>query len=168
MPVVVPRYQVTLLSRHHEKWRRDFVLSLQELFFSFEERRMNWLRNQPDCNFQHMVTETKKRVIEEHRQLLQKFQRELKINMGELGQQSENKLISQFHFLEEHVMDNLKQRYEVGYNQWSELWHMLYPRKRLQEQSYNIIYYWNQYGVTWMDQLMHDLDEEKVGYVVTF
>jgi uncharacterized protein YllA (UPF0747 family) len=60
----------------------------------------------------------------------------------------------QIQYLKKKTIQAIERRHSVDLRQWDHLGAMLRPGGKWQERVYNIVYFWNQYGLEWLEWLV--------------
>lgn len=154
MPVVYPRMQITLVPHSIEKRMQGFGMTLQDVTTRFDEMKEKWLEKKHPVNVDALFLQAKQEIEATHQRLLEQINAEVEINLVESGQVNKNKLMEHLTYLERYAEHALHKKYDVEMRQWDEMRNTLYPRNKPQERIYNVVEYWNAYGVEWIDALV--------------
>lgn len=169
MPILYPRLQMTLLSPCIQKRMHGLGVTLTDVTTRFDEVKGEWLQKQHNTNVESLFLEAKKEIESTHQRLLQQIDKELEINLLASGQLNKNKLIEHLVYLQKHIEHKIESKYQVGIRQWDEVLQTIYPDNKPQERIYNIINYWNLYGLEWLDELVNTplLTENSTAYSIS-
>lgn len=154
MPIIYPRVQMTLLHRTAEKRMREFALSWEDLVTSLEKKKADWLNQQHQLDVEGLFAQVKKQIAQSYQPLLRLLDQEIGMDLREMGRKNLQKLNEQVDFFYSYTNRAIQSKFETGLRHWDELSHTCLPEHKPQERVYNVINYWNQYGLSWLDQLI--------------
>jgi bacillithiol biosynthesis cysteine-adding enzyme BshC len=163
MPIVMPREQLTLIDRTAEKRIKEFSLTWIDVLNSLDERRSQWLEERKPPELESKFLHVKDGIRALHRWLTDELVREIGMNLKEMGIKNEAKVLTQIDYFYRFAKKAIEEKHEAGLRQWDELISAVKPEMKPQERIYNVIQYWNLYGLEWIDQLVEtsfvDIDQ---------
>ncbi|MBH8598050.1 bacillithiol biosynthesis cysteine-adding enzyme BshC [Thermoactinomyces sp. CICC 10523] len=154
MPIVLPREQLTLIDRLAEKRINDFSLSWMDVFSRLEEKRAQWLEERKPPELESRFLHAKESIQALHRRLTDELAGEIGMNMREMGRKNEEKVLAQIDYFYRFAKKAIETKHGAGLRQWDELIASVRPDRKPQERVYNVIQYWNLYGINWIDELV--------------
>ncbi|MHA0855838.1 bacillithiol biosynthesis cysteine-adding enzyme BshC [Paenibacillus sp. CMAA1364] len=162
MPILLPRMSFTLLDRTQMKYMEKYDLSFQDVQYDYEERREQWLSNQDSLHIDHRFNEIQAAFEQMYMPLLDDLGKMQK-GLRTLGERNKEKIKQQISYLELKSKEALEHRHEAELRQWSRINTSLFPLGKPQERVYNVYYYLNCYGISFIKDLMElniDYSEE--------
>lgn len=155
MPIVYPRSQITLVSSTIRRRMREYKLTPSDVYTCFEEKKKNWFQKQKLINTDFLFKEARREILLIHEHLLHQLDKNLDINLMESGQINQNKIVEHLEYLEKSTEKIIRNKFDVEISRWDEIASVIYPSNKPQERVYNLINYWNAYGVEWIDRLIN-------------
>lgn len=154
MPPIVPRINITILDRSIETDMNELGLELVEtLLNGTEEKKREFIQSLKDDHLEHLFEKTKQDFLHNYHQI--------KIYLDEKDSSSipllnKNKagLMRQMMFMEDKLEKSKQLKYEVVINKFARVENSLRPNGSPQERMLNGLYYLNEYGPTFIDDLL--------------
>lgn len=154
MPIVFPRPQITLVDSTSVKRARQFQLTFEDLFFHYEEKKNQWLKQKGLIDVERLFQQTDEEMIALHRALIQQLEQQLKIEIGDIGRKNWKRIQSQLRYLYRYVQRTIEEKHQTELRRMDELLVRVYPLQKLQERVYNLIQIWNEHGCHWLNRLV--------------
>lgn len=153
MPIVLPRFSITLVDRQVGQLLTDEKLEVEDVFSGkVAERREQFLSGVSDSRTESLIEEVEQ-VIVEHYDRIKDAANENGILPLPLIEKNLTFHINQLGYLKGKLEENTLIRHEVQLRRFETLTNQLLPEGGLQERKYNPYMYLNQYG----PDLIHDL-----------
>ncbi|MGA8943206.1 MAG: bacillithiol biosynthesis cysteine-adding enzyme BshC [Thermoactinomyces sp.] len=164
MPIIVPRMRVTVIGSRQEKPIHEFSLNWRELDSSLREKKKVWLNLQKPPDLTQAFLEAEKRISAAHRQLVDYLDREIGMNMMEVGEKNRAKIQAQIDYYYQFAWKSLEDRHRASLRKWDQLINFVQPNDKPQERVYNMVWLWNEHGMEWIDFLINQPDMPIKGY----
>jgi bacillithiol synthase len=170
MPIVYPRQNVTIVERSIEKYRENWGIGWDTLFSG---KGLSWIElwkqtNQPP-NVERQFEELSYRLEELYTPFLQELSQTVGGNMEQMGESTAKKLQNHVSWLKQKAYGLIDTQLEVTLRQQRMVLNAIYPLEGLQERSYNLVYFWNTYGLDWLHMLckqeLPEMDTHQVVYL---
>lgn len=153
MPPIVPRMSFTLVEGTVNKHMGKFGLSMDDAFGQLKEKRDEWLAAQDGLGLDRKFEETKAAFEALYDPLIAEIG-SMQAGLLKLGASNKEKIVEQIAFLQKKTADMLRQQNEAGLRQWERIGLSLLPLHKPQERIYNVMYYINRYGESWLEELL--------------
>ncbi|WP_150266292.1 bacillithiol biosynthesis cysteine-adding enzyme BshC [Paenibacillus tepidiphilus] len=153
MPLILPRMSFTIVEGTLQKHMDKFGLSFGDVRIGLDSKRQAWLDSQDELELGRRFSEAKQTFIAVYEPLIEQLGL-IQPGLIKLGENNKTKILEQISFLQEKAKDALEKRNEAALRQWERIELSLMPLGKLQERVYNIMYYLNRYGLSWLDELM--------------
>lgn len=153
MPPIVPRMSFTLVEGTVNKHMGKFGLSLDDAFGRLKDKRDEWLAEQDGLGLERKFEETKAAFEALYDPLIAEIG-SMQAGLLKLGASNKEKIVEQIAFLQKKTADMLRQQNEAGLRQWERIGLSLLPLNKPQERIYNVMYYINRYGESWLEELL--------------
>ncbi|WLR43632.1 bacillithiol biosynthesis BshC [Bacillus carboniphilus] len=153
MPIVVPRASFTIVERGIEKDLGDLNLTIEEVINEPINVLMNrWKKKQEIKNF-HPLFEVAKTKIRSIHESLQK--EALQMDQSLLGVAKKNSFFieEQLDFFLKEVEKKQMQKYNTQLSKFKRIETSIKPKNSPQERVWNIFYYINKYGFSFLQEL---------------
>lgn len=163
MPPIVPRMNLTVVERKINKMLEQFDLSVENILTSgVETFRNQWLESRKNNELESIIQETRDMIDLAHSKL-RKFAWENDRNLGKLSEKNRLFIMSQIDFMEMKIERMYKERYLNELHAFDTIEASLVPNGGMQERSWNIFYFLNKYGLSFIDELftIHGLENDK-------
>ncbi|WAA10624.1 bacillithiol biosynthesis cysteine-adding enzyme BshC [Fervidibacillus albus] len=154
MPPIVPRLHITLLERNLERELAELNLSLQKVLLTGtgeeKKKRIEMLKDQ---NLHAYFAKGKREIESIYEQLAHQI---VQFDKGLTGIVNKNEqfVLSQLQFLEKKVEEAVKNRHSILLKKYDRIENHLHPFGNYQERCWNITYFFNEYGMDFIDRLM--------------
>jgi bacillithiol biosynthesis cysteine-adding enzyme BshC len=153
MPIVYPRLQFTLVERHVEKRVEQYGLSWEEAIDHPQRKKEEWFFGQHWFDYERLFQSLMEQVEELYRPVIAKLTEEVGIHAGEIGEKNRKKVLEQVEYLKRKTQTLVENRVHIAIKHWDEIILGLRPRDQLQERVYNLLHFWNLYGIDWVKDL---------------
>ena len=154
MPIVYPRTKITLVDPTSSKRARHFQLSFKELLLQFEQKKDQWLNKQIKIDLDHLFQQAAEAIEQSHDQLVQQLEHHLAIHLRKVSEKNRAKIKEQLDYLQKYVKRTIQEQYQTELRRMDELAVRILPLQKPQERVYNLIQYWNEHGLKWLDQIV--------------
>ncbi|CAM2828375.1 bacillithiol biosynthesis cysteine-adding enzyme BshC [Paenibacillus sediminis] len=153
MPIIVPRMSFTMVEGTIHKHMVKYKLSFQDVQHHFEEKRQSWLASQDKISIDEQFAKVQKMFEEQYDAIIEQLG-SIQAGLTKLGENNKGKIVEQIHYLQHKAQDALAKQNEAGLRQLDRIYHSLFPLGKPQERVYNVFYYLNRYGYSFIDLLM--------------
>ncbi len=154
LPPIVPRLNITLLERSIETDIADLKLKLLDVLSRGTElEREQFLQSIKDQEVEQLFTTVKADVQTQYRRIEEKTE-QLDRGLLPLVIKNEQNLLKQIAFLEAKLEESVKSRHQIILNKYARIDLALRPGGVPQERVWNIFAYLNQYGLSFVNDLM--------------
>ncbi|QOR68462.1 bacillithiol biosynthesis cysteine-adding enzyme BshC [Cytobacillus suaedae] len=153
MPPVVPRFNITVLERDIEADMRELGISFSEGLKGTAQLRENWLREKTENRFEEAVVKTQGEVELLHSQL-RLMALDVDRSLEPLLHKNAKLIQSQFEFLKATINKRVETQYQTELNKFLRVELSLFPNNSPQERIWNLFYYINKYGFSFVKDLM--------------
>lgn len=154
MPVIVPRFQATLLEGTVQKQMDRFALSIDDVLFRLEEKKTSWLGEQDQLHLDEQFTEVKAQFERMYHPLIETIAG-INPSLKKLGETNLTKIIEQIEYLENRAGDAYRSQFDAALRHWNRIEFSILPLGKPQERVYNIFVYLNKYGLDWLRELQN-------------
>lgn len=154
MPILYPRQNITLVERQIEKYHSLWGISWESLLQGEGQAEVEAMKQaqMPSYLAEHF-TEFTKQFEQIYTPFLDDLSQMVGGNVTDLGASSQAKIVDNLEWLEQKTSAILERRQEVSLRQYREVINSIYPLGGWQERSYNLITFWNAYGLDWLHML---------------
>ncbi|AKG35702.1 bacillithiol biosynthesis cysteine-adding enzyme BshC [Paenibacillus durus] len=153
MPLIIPRMSFTIVEGTLHKHLEKYGLTFADVQGRLEDKKRRWLEAQDELELGRRFEEAKAAFSAMYDPLIEQIGT-VQAGLVKLGGSNKEKILDQISFLQNKVQDAMAKQNEAALRQWERIERSLMPLGRLQERVYNIIYYLNRYGRSWLDGLM--------------
>ncbi|NMO94788.1 bacillithiol biosynthesis cysteine-adding enzyme BshC [Paenibacillus lemnae] len=153
MPLILPRMSFSLVDSAVPKVMDKYGLTLQDVLQGLEDKRSQWLAEQDHLDLDQRFLDMKDAFSALYAPLIQDLG-ELQPGLQRLGDTNRQKILEQMDFLLQKTKSSLEQQHSASLRQWDRLQAELAPMNRPQERVYNLFYFVNRYGPSFLDRLM--------------
>lgn len=150
MPIVYPRHQFTLLERSSVKYKEEFGYPWERLIVEGKQLKQEWLEEQFQFDLDQQFQMLKEKIEALYQPFIQETYDQVGRQTKEMGYKNLSKITQQVDFYQSFVRRTMEQIYEKDLNRWDQIIDGLTPLDSPQERVYNLISYWNSYGLDWM------------------
>lgn len=161
MPIVYPRFQITLVERHMEIRKTKFGHSWETYIEKGAEKREEWLKSQFSFDVEPLFVSVKDQIEQLYQPIIRQIYSQIGRNTGEMGQKNIAKITEQIDFYQKFVERTMNEIHETTLRHWDELLWGIAPNSLPQERVYNLFYYWNGYGLHWIDRTLELLRDKQ-------
>lgn len=161
MPVVYPRFQMTLVERHIEMRKQEFGHSWEAYLTQGVEKREAWLKSQFSFEVEPLFVTVKEQMEQLYEPIIQQIHSQIGRQTSEMGQKNIAKISEQIDFYHRFVERTMHEIHETTLRHWDELLWGIAPNNQPQERVYNLFYYWNAYGLHWIDRTLELLQGQQ-------
>jgi bacillithiol biosynthesis cysteine-adding enzyme BshC len=154
MPIVYPRQSVTLVERSIEKYQQEWGVAWEELLVGNGQLLLDsWKEENRPIDITAKFAELQTKLSEIYQPFVNELTKEIGGNIQQLGESTAKKLTADLAWLEQKSIATIDTQQETQLRHRRAVVQAIYPRNGLQERSYNLIYFWNSYGLDWLDML---------------
>lgn len=153
MPILLPRMSFTLVHGTLRKYMEHFGLSFQDVQHRFDDARQSWLNAQADLDIDPRFEETRNAFAKLYEPLIRELGT-IQHGLIPLGEKNKDKILEQISYLERKTKQALEKQHEAALRQWEQIYVSLFPMGKPQERVYNIFYYINRYGFSWINDIL--------------
>lgn len=153
MPLIIPRMSFTVVEGTLHKHMDKYQLSFEDVRQGLENKRHEWLAAQDELGIERRFEDAKASFSAMYEPLIEQLGT-IQAGLLKLGNNNKDKILDQITFLQTKAQDALAKQNEAAIRQWDRIELSLMPLGKLQERVYNIMYYLNRYGLSWLDELM--------------
>ncbi len=167
MPPLIPRQEYTLIEAAVDKHMVKFGLTLSDVIDDFEDKRNNWLRQQDTLQLDDRFRSVRGSFVQDYESLISILS-DMNPAIGKLGHTNLQKIVEQIDFLHKKATDAHNMQFEGALRHWERIQRSLMPNGKLQERVYNIFYYLNKYGDSWLHELVETNFETSAPHRVVY
>lgn len=153
MPVVVPRYEFTLLEGTVQKQMAKFELGFEDVIRRLDEKQTAWLEARGSLQVEELFAEAKAKFGQLYGPIVEAVS-EINPGLRKLGETNMNKIVEQIDFLESRAADAFRSQHESALRHWERIRMSVLPNGKPQERVYNAFQFWVKYGGGWLRELM--------------
>ncbi|PYI54589.1 bacillithiol biosynthesis cysteine-adding enzyme BshC [Paenibacillus flagellatus] len=153
MPIVVPRYEFTLLEGTVQKQMGKFGLGFDDVVSRLDEKQDEWLKAQGSLQVEELFAETKAKFAALYDPVVETVSG---INPGlrKLSETNRQKIVEQIEFLQTKTADAFRTQHDSALRQWERIRLSVLPLGKPQERVYNPFQYTVKYGDGWLRELI--------------
>lgn len=153
MPPVVPRLSFTYVTERTAKLLEQRVVSLTDAINEGTGSvKINWLMNQQTPALPALFTEAERQLEQLHAPL-QALVQEITPNVQNEAEKNLLYMKNHLGYLQKRVEKSLAEKHRVPLQQFTEIELFLHPNGLLQERVYNPLYFLNEYGYRWIQEM---------------
>jgi len=154
MPPIVPRLNISLIERNVSSDMEELGLKLEEvLTVGTGKQKDLFLDANRDNSFQTLFAQTRDQLVKNYLEIERKTEEHYK-GMLPLLKKNESLLLKQIDFMENRLELALLQKHEVVIDKYNRIERRLKPSGSPQERIWNLFYFLNQYGLSFIDELL--------------
>ncbi|MDQ1146810.1 bacillithiol biosynthesis cysteine-adding enzyme BshC [Bacillus sp. SORGH_AS 510] len=154
MPPIVPRLNITFLDRSVETDIFDLKLNITDVITrGTGQEKESFLSTIKDMELEEMFAKAKLDLIEQYK-LIEAKTEELDRGLLPMLNKNEAYLLKEINFMQSRLEDSVKFRHKVILNKYARVDLALRPDGFPQERVWNIFYYLNEYGLTFIKDIM--------------
>lgn len=156
MPPVVPRQMISYVERQIEGNLQDLSLQIEDIFTNkIGEIKDTWLRAQVDEPLDELFSQARLEFEMSHRKLREAI---IGINpsLTSFTEKNKRKIDEQLQLLERTLQKDIQRKHEVELAKFRRIESSLQPLGLLQERTWNILYYLNKYGFSFVHEVLEE------------
>lgn len=154
MPPIVPRLNITFLDRSVETDIFDLKLNITDVITrGTGQEKESFLSTIKDMELEEMFSKAKLDLIQQYK-LIEAKTEELDRGLLPMLKKNEAYLLKEINFMQSKLEDSVKFRHKVILNKYARVDLALRPDGFPQERVWNIFYYLNEYGLTFIKDIM--------------
>lgn len=154
MPPIVPRLNISLIERNVNSDMEELGLKLEDVLTAGTGKQKElFLDANRDSSFQALFAQTKDQLVKNYLEIEKKTEQHYK-GMLPLLKKNESLLLKQIDFMENRLEIALLQKYELVIEKYNRIERKLKPSGSPQERIWNLFYFLNQYGFSFIDELL--------------
>ncbi|KAB2337409.1 bacillithiol biosynthesis cysteine-adding enzyme BshC [Cytobacillus depressus] len=154
MPPIVPRLNITFLDRTVESDMKELNLSLEEVLISGSNKKKDeFLHSIRDKQLTELFVKSKQDLLKNYEEL----EEHLRVNdkgLVPLLKKNEGLLLKQLEFMEIKLEQAQQLKYETVISKYTRIENALRPLESPQERVLNVLFYLNQYGLNFANNLL--------------
>lgn len=154
VPPVVPRQMISYVERHIERDLKDLSLQIEDVFTKqLGDIKDTWLRSQVDEPLDELFEQARLEFEMSHRHLREAA---LRVNPSFLSfaEKNKRKIEEQLQLFERALQKDIHTKHEVELAKFRRIEVSLQPHGLLQERIWNILYYLNRYGFSFVQDVV--------------
>ncbi|MDC3412824.1 bacillithiol biosynthesis protein BshC [Terrihalobacillus insolitus] len=128
---------------------------------------MSWLSAQTSPPIQTMIEQFKQILCDSH-QPLREVAKDIRPDLGELAEKNISYLMRDIDYLEKRLMDAVQERVKDQLVKFDTIETMLHPRNGLQERTWNILAFINEYGPSFIQELTKRTYNEEAKHFIVY
>lgn len=155
MPLVIPRYQYTIIEGAVARHLRKFELSPEQVLTpaQWEEKRAEWIKSRQTVEVDLLFHEAKEQFLEIYEPIVSSIS-DVQPGLRKLAQSNQAKIVEQMNFLHKKTNEAFLSQHDTGLRQWDRIRMSILPEDKQQERVFNIFSYLVKYGSDWLDELI--------------
>jgi bacillithiol synthase len=154
MPSIVPRLNITILERAIGSDIDDLGLTVEDvLHFGTSKAVASFFSSVKDAELEEQFFQIKEQVNRQYQIIEQKLVH-LDRGLLPLLQKNESILIEQIDFLKSKIESSIQLKHENTFQKFNRIENSLRPNGGPQERTWNIFYYLNKYGLSFIQEIM--------------
>ncbi|WP_128896012.1 bacillithiol biosynthesis cysteine-adding enzyme BshC [Longirhabdus pacifica] len=126
LPILIPRQEYTMVEKAIQKHMTKYDLTVEDVFFHFDEKKEAWLRKEDTLQLQETFASIKAQFSDLYNPVVENLQQ---INEGiyKLGQKNSQKIIEQIDYLASKAYHAQQSQSESSIKQWNRIQNSLIP-----------------------------------------
>ncbi|MFY3793505.1 bacillithiol biosynthesis cysteine-adding enzyme BshC [Ureibacillus sp. MALMAid1270] len=154
MPIIVPRLNITLISRKVEQLLEEYKLTVEDVFVGkVKELKNKFLESIQDEEAKEQINQLQ-RLLENQYQKLSTHLNEQQLHLDFIIEKNINYHAQQFEYLKSKIEQQVLLKHDKIIRQFNTLSSELYPNDNYQERVFNPYQYLNIYGPTLISELL--------------
>lgn len=154
MPPIIPRLSISLLTKRVNKLIKHRRLETPYLVNEgCGHLRMNWLASQQNPPVNELFNEAEANIVSIH-QPLQTLSTSISPGLGAEAERNVKNIMKQLDYLRNRMEQQLQEQYHKELEQFDEIQLSLRPNGGLQERTLNILYFLNESGLEFIQQII--------------
>jgi bacillithiol synthase len=151
MPPIVPRMNISILERFIDGDIQQLQLNSEKIIRQgIEEERSIYWDSVKDETMDELIVETKLILEKQYEQFLMKTDK----GLNPIVNKNLSIHLKQLDFLQRKIDQNIEQKHDVTLEKYNRIERYLKPNDAPQERIWNIFYFINKYGISFIDDLM--------------
>lgn len=153
MPPIVPRLNITFLERDVDTDLLDLSLQTDEVLArGVSKNRDEFLNSVKDTSLDEYFKQTKEQLVRNYSLIEAKTFEQFR-GLVPLLKKNEALLLKQIEFMEGKVEEAIRLKHHVVLNKYTRVENAIKPNQSPQERIWNVLYYLNQYGIQFINEL---------------
>jgi len=153
MPPVVPRLSFTFVEGNVIKALQQFNIDITDTINNgVINCKETWLKSKSDPEVEQLATDIKN-VIESVHKPLRNLAKDIRSDLGDLGEKNLSYLYRDIDFLKDKIMNVLEEKYKKELTDFDLIELSLHPQGGLQERVWNPLIWINKYGTEFITEL---------------
>lgn len=153
MPPIVPRINITLLERDIDSNLGELKLDLEKVLRKgLLEEQETFIKSVKDKNLDHLFEETKNQLLHNYEKIKGHAEKDYR-GLLPLLRKNEEYLLEQMAFMEGKFDEALRIKFDTTLRKYTATENSLRPMGGPQERTWNIYYFLNKYGLSFVEQL---------------
>ncbi|GGF82834.1 bacillithiol biosynthesis cysteine-adding enzyme BshC [Paenibacillus aceti] len=155
MPLLLNRESFTVIEGTLHKHMDKYNLSWNDVSNPevFGQKREAWLAEQDGLHLDDRFEQIKQTFTELYDPLIEQLG-DIQAGLIKLGTANREKIVEQMEYLRGRAKDALSKANSAGLRHFDRIEFSLFPQHKPQERVYNVFYYLNRYGSSWIDNLL--------------
>ncbi len=155
-PIVYPRVSFTILEKNISSTLDKYDLTINDIFLGFEELKEKVIANLSENNIEKVFQESDNDI----ELLFDKIKENLFAvdkTLVDVSGKTKEKILSLLNELKSKAIKAQENKYETTIRQLTRVSNLLYPNGNLQERELNFSYFYNKYGMEFIQKLYDDI-----------
>lgn len=155
-PIVYPRVSFTILEKNISSTLDKYDLAINDIFLGFEELKEKVIANLSENNIEKVFQESDNDI----ELLFDKIKENLFAvdkTLVDVSGKTKEKILSLLSELKSKAIKAQENKYETTIRQLTRVSNLLYPNGNLQEREFNFSYFYNKYGMEFIQKLYDDI-----------
>lgn len=154
VPPVVPRLMMSIIDRRADKYSRELALNIERIVQSgCVEEKEAWLKSQPPFPIDEAAQEALENMMIAHKPL-KELAVQIDAGLTDLAEKNAEIIKNQLYFLKQRMEKAVRLKHKVEIDKFDYLNQWIRPLDAPQERIWNIYYYLNLYGFSFIDEMM--------------
>lgn len=168
MPIIVPRYEFTLLEGTIQKQMTKYGLDFDDVVKRLAEKQSAWLEAQGSLQVDQLFEEAKEQFEQLYNPVVEAVSG-LNPGLRKLAETNKQKIAEQMAFLQARAGDAFRSQHDSALRQWERIRLSVLPQGKPQERVYNGFQYLAKYGHSWLGELLESpLERDGIHRIVYF
>lgn len=169
MPPLIPRLSLTIVSKQTQKQLDDTGLEAKHVIKSGTEvEKKAWYEAHKPYEIEPLITDSKQQMAKIHKEL-SGLAEKIDKSLVQLSTINLNRILHEVDYLHHKMEKKMKKRFKEPLEKFDAVALELLPFHKLQERTWNIFYYMNDYGFDLIHDLMNESlpfdDQHKIVYI---
>ncbi|KAB8138643.1 bacillithiol biosynthesis cysteine-adding enzyme BshC [Gracilibacillus oryzae] len=168
MPPVLPRMSITIVERKIQKLMDHFAIKLEEVItHGVTNQKQYWLESQSEPPVDLLTAQVKQMIASAHNPLVV-HAKQLKPDVGQYAEKNLQYILDHVEQLTKRMKKEIESKYDKELNHFNNISMHFKPEEGLQERTWNIIYYLNNYGPEFMKEIISQDYKMEGGHQVVY